>query len=216
MSEIGDSEREQFWSNFGYTLRFDHSVSETDYGRTGEDFLTDQNGWANGNTTHTNWIDESLISFTPAPDGSPAMRATLGIGQTQALNWRGQQLGQDNTEKDAVFSIEIWVDEPGTLQSYIGAGHYWGSAPGVTRTGGGAVNFPDSWSLRAVHALDGTVRGYVYPTRPTSSQLYGDVIHGTQTLPLGRWVTLESEIISNDAGVSNGELRTLVDHVVSN
>ncbi len=214
---IEDGDRKaQDWADLGYDLRFDHSVTEADYGRTGKDFLTDQSGWANGNPTHTNWIDESLVSFTSAPDGTPAMRATIGVGQQQALNWRGEQLGQNNTNKDAVFSIEIWIDNPGTLQSYIGAGHYWGSAPGVTHTGGGAVNFPDSWSIRAVHSLDGKVRGYVYPTRARSNTSYGDVIHGTQNLPVGRWVTLESEIISNDPGTANGVLRTLVDGKVSN
>ena len=60
-------ERQQHWASLGYTLRFDHSVTESDFGRSGEDFLTDRDGWANGKPTHTNWIDESLITFTAAP-----------------------------------------------------------------------------------------------------------------------------------------------------
>lgn len=209
-------EREQHWANLGYTLRFNHSVTEADYGRTGEDFLTDRNGWANGNTTHTNWIDESLITFTTAPDGTPAMRSIIGVGQQQSLNWRGQQLGQENTDKDAVFSIQVWMESPRSKQSYIGAGHYWGSAPGVTHTGGAATNHPDSWSIRAIHALDGTMRGYGYLSLPKTATSYGDVYHGTQKLPLGKWVTLETEVVANNPPASDGTIRTIVDQLISN
>ena len=104
----------------------------------------------------------------------------------------------------------------GTQQSYIGAGHYWGSAPGVTHTGGGAVNFPDSWSVRAVLSTAGEIRGYVYPSRDSSSKKYGDVIHGAEKMPNGQWVTLESEVIANTAGASNGVLRTFVNGKLSN
>ena len=211
------TERENYWADLGYSLQFDYSVSTTDFGRSGEDFLTDMNGWANGNPTHTNWIDESLISFTEAPDGTPAMRSRLNIGDQQSLNWRGQQLGQDNKNNDAVFSIEVWADSPRTLQSYIGAGHYWGSRPGVTHAPGGSVNFNDAWTVRAVLHPAGTIRGYIYEARSPSSTQYGTVIHGTEVLPTDQWVRIESEVISNKpASSANGIVRTIVNGVVSN
>lgn len=211
------AERENYWANLGYTLQFDHSVSTTDFGRSGKDFLTDRNGWANGNPTHTNSINESLISFTTAPDGSPAMRSRFNVGDQQSVNWRGQQLGQENKNKDAVFSIEVWADAPRTIQSYIGAGHYWGSRPGVIHAPGGAVNFNDAWTIRAVLHPEGTIRGYIYEARSPSSAAFGTVIPGTEVLPTNQWVLIESEVISNTpASSANGILRTIVNGVTSN
>jgi hypothetical protein len=144
------------------------------------------------------------------------MRSVLRPGKTQTLNWRGQQLGQWNTHKDAVFSVDVWMESPRSKQSYIWAGHYWGSAPGVIHTGGAATNHPDSWSMRAVQAPDGTIRWYAYWALPSSTKTYWDVIHGRQKLALGQWVTIESEVVQNlDPNKSDWRLSTYVNSVLS-
>ena len=210
---IVSDDRDQHWINQGYAKVYDVEVEASDLGQVVSTWLK-TGRWAAGGRTFSNHHDDNNLALVNAPDGSPAIRSTLNPGATQTMNVRGEQLGHSNTAMDVVLACEVWMDSPRSAQSYIGVGHLWGARPNVTHTGGAATNHPDSWSMRAVQALNGIIRGYAYWSLPSSATSYGDVIHGTQTLPLGQWVTIELEVVQNvDPNASDGRLTTFVDFV---
>ena len=209
-------ERDQFWADQDYSLACFDSVTTADYGRTAQDYFQDQSGWAKGQGTVTNFFNEPNLSFASAPDGTPAFRAQVNAGQSYIINVKGQQLTQASTVTKAVYSMRIYMPPPKTGQSYVGFGHNWWSAPGVIQMPGGAFNTPNAGSARMIQAASGEMRNYIYPCRPSSSTLFGDVGLGSQFVTAGQWYLFEQEICLDEPAGSGGVIRAFVDCNLTN
>lgn len=208
------SQRDLFWKAKGYTLFYRNTPSKSDFGSTAVSYF--KGDWSNDQPILTQAISQKNLEFTAAPDGSPSLKSTLHKGEVQSLNIRGQQLTQANKTRSTVFSYEIWIESIGLTQGYIGAGHYWGSRPGVTHSPGGAKYYDDAFSFRTINTRSRTIAPYLYTSKSSSNGSYGSSPGGKITPPLGRWVLIETEIVLNfPASSANGAVRSFVDGSLS-
>lgn len=204
---------EQQWLSDGYARRHQVTPTLADVGTSSDAWL--KGPWAlNGPV----FVDiNNSIDIALAPDGTPALRTTLQPGVTTAANYRGLQLGHGNTDNSVVYSHRVWLDWASDLgQNYIGAGHYWGSQQNVNFMPSGGNHRSDSWSVRGIAGLNNRLlSAYYYKSDGTTP--FGQSVSGSTLVSsiLGRWVTMETQIIQNNPHTaSNGIIRIFIDGVM--
>ena len=207
------SERDKFWSEKGYTVAWSDTPTAQDYGKTASEYFSKSSNFANGQPIGQSYGEPHQISFEEF-DGKPVMKSFLKAGDLIGLYVKAAQLGQSNTSKDAVFSQRVFIPagygqitSNGKSGVYIGHGHHWGSAPGVTTFPSGARHRTDGWSVRAPLGRSNTHTIYYYPSLPSSTTGYG-ITKASKEFPLfGEWMLMELEVISNSpASSSNGRI----------
>lgn len=87
-------------------------------------------------------------------------------------------------------------------------GLYGGEAP----SGGTAADGENGFSMRFMWREDGQGELYEYVVNHDDDEDYGvSVGRGLWRFPVGRWVTIEQEVILNDPGQNNGVARVWID-----
>ncbi len=207
------SERDRFWSEKGYTVAWSDTPTAQDYGKTASEYFSKSSNFANGQPIGQSYGEPDQISFEEF-DGKPVMKSFLKAGGLVGLYVKAAQLGQSNTSKDVVYSQRVFIpsgygqiNSNGKSGVYIGHGHHWGSAPGVTTFPSGSRNRNDGWSVRAPLGRSNTHIIYYYPSLPSSTPGAG-ITKASKELPLfGEWMLMELEVISNSpASSSNGRI----------
>ena len=190
------------WAALGYSLFWESTPTAADLNGTAIDFFTGPQ-WSNG---HPLRLKKTLgTTMAPAPDGSPAVQVITLAGTKGDSNFRGEQFGPDSIVEDAVFQIDVWVDNP-TTRSYIGVGHIWGTRDGVYPPPSGGNQRDDGFTIRGVSGLNnGRYSQYVYDCENTKS--FGDTTASSHSLITGEWVTLQMRIkLNSPVSEANAEI----------
>lgn len=191
------------WAAKGYSLFWESTPTAADLNGTAIEFFTGDK-WSNG---HPLRLKKTLgTTMAVAPDGSPAVQVITPAGTKGDSNFRGEQFGPDSSVEDAVFQIDVWVDNP-TTRSYIGLGHIWGTRFDTYPPPSGGNNNTDGFTVRGVVGLrSGVYSQYVYDCENPDGS-FGDTTSSSHSLITGRWVTLQLRIkLNNPVSATNGEI----------
>ena len=227
------SDRDQFWGDQGYTRAWFATPDASEISEDGEAYLRAAK-WSNGVPLRSyNVINNAAVTVRYAPDGTPAVRLSLGAApasgndnRPSALIW-GHQLGNEVADKKIVYSQEVWYPCATAGQQlaaqYISIGPHWGSDASLVVPGGSFRPDPNSgWTFRvpvATSVSNGVSSGsglyYLYTYLPDQPGPQGSSFQVLAEPQCGQWDLVELEIIPNrPASAFNAIVRIFINKVL--
>lgn len=166
--------------------------------------------------------DDDRMTIDTAPDGKPALRMNIPIGEVERLGITLEAFEGDGIQH-ACLALKVYLAPDfdfATASTKLGWG-LWGGR-GTNDSGGVPPELQKGWTVR--NATNGPWGSKIYSyhlnrnnTRYDISRcdpygcMYGKTTPGSGSLPSGRWFDVNLEVRTNDIGQSNGYSKLWID-----